>query len=56
VGVAFSNWEALKPDDERTLTQLGGCALVDTDGRALYAWLDDGICDTADFDDMLQAL
>jgi hypothetical protein len=25
-------------------------------GEALYAWVDNGICDVADFDDMIAAL
>jgi hypothetical protein len=53
---AFDNWSALKPDEERCLTQLGGCAVVGDGGAPLYSWLDNGICDTADFHEMLDAL
>lgn len=56
LGVSFMNWEALRPSDERTLTQLGGCTVVGTDGKAMFSWLDDGICDTADFDELLESL
>ena len=49
--------QELKPTDERCLTQLGGLVLYDADaGRVLYEWRDSGICDTADFGDVLKAL
>jgi len=54
--MAFDNWSALKPTDERCLTQLGGCTIVGADGEALYSWIDNGICDVADFDEMLATL
>jgi len=54
--MAFDNWEALKPTDDRCLTQLGGCVVVGADGEALYSWIDNGICDVADFDSIIAAL
>lgn len=54
--MAFDNWEALKPTDDRCLTQLGGCAVVGPDGDAQFAWIDNGICDVPDFDDILNQL
>ena len=56
VGVAFQNWDALKPTDERCLTQLGGCTVVGAGGRAGYSWFDNGICDTPNFDELLAKL
>ena len=52
----FKNWEALKPVDDRCLTQLGGCAVVGPGGEALYAWVDQGLCDVPDMHDLLDAL
>ena len=54
--MSFDYWNELKPTDDRCLTQLGGCAVVGAGGEALYSWVDNGICDVADFDDMLAAL
>jgi len=54
--MAFENWDALKPTDDRCLTQLGGCVVVGDEGHALFSWLDNGICDVADFDEMLASL
>lgn len=58
--MSFKNWDLLKPEDERCLTQLGGCVVIDpvyAEGSSvLYSWLDDGICDVPDFEDILAAL
>ena len=56
VGVQAAHWDALKPADERCLTQLGGCVVVGPGGEALYSWLDQGLCDLPDFDEMVEAL
>ena len=58
IGVQGKNWEALKPVDDRCLTQLGGCVVVDgkSGGDALYSWVDRGLCDVADFDEMVEML
>ena len=50
------HWEKLKPMDERCLTQLGGCTVVGAGGEALYSWVDQGLCDVPDFEEMLDAL
>ena len=54
--MAFDHWSELKPTDDRCLTQLGGCVVVGKQGEALFSWVDNGICDVADFDDMIAAL
>lgn len=60
IGVQGQNWEALKPVDDRCLTQLGGCVVVDGQSgggdTALYSWVDRGLCDVPDFDEMIDAL
>ena len=56
LGIQFAHWEALKPSDERCLTQLGGCAVVDEKGGALFSWVDEGLCDLPDFDSLVEAL
>ena len=47
---------ALGPKDPRCLTQLGGCTVVGADGEALYSWVDRGLCDVPDFEDVLAAV
>ena len=56
IGVQGQHWDALKPADPRCLTQLGGCTVVGQGGEALYSWLDRGLCDVPDFDEMLEAI
>ncbi len=60
VGVSIGNWEDLKPSDEAlkqgVLTQLGGCAVYDSEGKARYEWRDQGICNVANFNDIFDAL
>ena len=46
----------LGAQDDRCITQLGGCALLSADGEVLYEWRDTGICNTAHFEDLLRAL
>ncbi len=55
LGVSLSNWKELAPVDDRCLTQLGGCVLVAPDAEK-FAWRDGGICNTADFEEVLAAL
>jgi hypothetical protein len=50
------NWDELKPLDERCLTQLGGCTVVSARGEALYSWVDQGLCDVPDMEELLEAL
>ena len=50
------NWEALKPRDDRCLTQLGGCTVVGAGGAPVYSWVDRGLCDVPDFEEVLEAL
>ncbi len=56
VGVSLANWRELGAQDDRCITQLGGCALLSADGEVLYEWRDTGICNTAHFEDLLRAL
>ena len=55
LGVSLSNWKELAPVDDRCLTQLGGCVVVAPDAEK-FAWRDGGICNTADFEEVLAAL
>ena len=55
VSLQAKHWVALKPTDERCLTQLGGC-VVQSGAEVKYAWKDGGICNTANFEDVLAAL
>ena len=55
LGVSLSNWKELAPEDERCLTQLGGC-VVQSGAEVKYEWKDGGICNTANFEDVLAAL
>ena len=50
------HWGALKPADSRCLTQLGGCAVVGAGGSPLYSWVDRGLCDVPDMEELLEAL
>ena len=54
--MSFDNWSEMKPTDDRCLTQLGGCVIVGEKGEALYSWVDNGICDVANFDEMVESL
>ena len=56
VGISLANWDALKPDNLATLTQLGGCVLSDGNGGVAYEWTDPGICAVANFEEILKAL
>lgn len=56
VGISLSNWEELRPDEDRCLTQLGGLVLVDGSGKTLYEWRDNGICAVANFEEVVAAL
>jgi len=56
IGIQMEHWEVLKPVDDRCLTQLGGCTVVGDDGKAIYSWVDRGLCDVPDMDDILSVL
>ncbi|CAE8605102.1 unnamed protein product [Polarella glacialis] len=56
IGIQFNNWDALKPVDDRCLTQLGGCTVVGPGGEAIYSWVDNGLCDVPDMNELLEAL
>ena len=56
IGIQIKHWDELKPTDDRCLTQLGGCAVVQADGTSLYSWVDKGLCDVPDMDDLLDAI
>ena len=53
IGIQIQNWSKLKPVDDRCLTQLGGCTVVESDGSAIYSWVDRGLCDVPDMDNLL---
>lgn len=52
----ISRYGELGPKDPRCLTQLGGMVVVSAGGEPEYAWLDRGLCDLPDFEDVLGAL
>ena len=52
----ISRYGELGPKDPRCLTQLGGMVVVGAGGAPEYAWLDRGLCDLPDFEDVLGAL
>ena len=54
-GIQMSHWDELKPVDDRCLTQLGGCAVVGPGGAPLFSWVDEGLCDLPDFEEMLES-
>lgn len=56
VGIQIQHWSKLKPNDGRCLTQLGGCTVVDSNGSAIYSWVDRGLCDVPDMDELLEAI
>jgi hypothetical protein len=56
VSLQLKHRDALKHVDERCLTQLGGCTVVGAGGEALFSWLDQGLCDVPDMQDILEAL
>ena len=56
IGIQFKNWDALKPDEPQCLTQLGGCAVVGGGGEPLYSWVDRGLCDLPDFQELIDSL
>jgi len=45
LGIQIQHRNKLKHVDDRCLTQLGGCAVVDADGETIYSWIDQGLCD-----------
>ena len=56
IGIQIGHWGALKPVDDRCLTQLGGCAVVGPAGEPLYSWVDRGLCDVPDMHELLDAI
>ena len=56
VGVQARHWEALKPVDDRCLTQLGGCTIVGAAGECIFSWVDRGLCDVPDMEAVLKSL
>lgn len=56
IGIQIKHWSELKPVDDRCLTQLGGCTVVEPDGTVMYSWVDRGLCDVPDIDDLLNAI
>jgi hypothetical protein len=56
VGLSLARWSDLQPVNDKCLTQLGGLVVVDGDKGAMYEWRDNGICNVADFEKVLQAL
>jgi len=56
IGVSLGNWKELEPTDERCLTQLGGCVVVGPGAEEKFKWIDGGICNTANFEEIVEAL
>jgi hypothetical protein len=56
IGIQIQHWSELKPVDDRCLTQLGGCTVVESDGTAIYSWVDKGLCHVPDMDDLLEVI
>ena len=56
VGIQIGHWDALKPADDRCLTQLGGCAVVGPGGEPLYSWVDAGLCDVPDMHELAEGI
>ncbi len=56
LSMQISRYGELGPKDPRCLTQLGGMVVVGAGGEPEYAWLDQGLCDLPDFEDVLGAL
>lgn len=56
VSLQMKNWEALKPTDDRCLTQLGGCTVVGPGGEALFSWVDQGLCDIPDMYELIDEI
>ena len=54
--IQIKHWEDLKPIDDRCLTQLGGCTIVGENGHPIYSWVDRGLCDVPDMEDILKLL
>jgi hypothetical protein len=61
VGLSLVDWEKLKPSDDcikehGVLTQLGGVRVVDNNLNVLYEFKDEGICHTADFEQIIEKI
>jgi len=56
IGIQGQNWDALKPTDDRCLTQLGGCVVVGDGGAPIFSWTDQGLCDVPDMTDLVALL
>lgn len=56
LGISLENWEELKPTDLQTLTQLGGCVVVDGENAVAFEHRDSGICGCANFEELLRKL
>lgn len=52
----ITRYGELGPKDPRCITQLGGLCVVGAGGEPVYSWVDRGICDLPDFEDVLGAL
>ena len=57
LGISLSQWKELSPDEQAleagVLTQLGGCLVVDGEGKVVFDWKDPGICAVANFEDIV---
>lgn len=56
VSIQFAHYAALKPTDDRCLTQLGGLCVVGPGGDADFVWCDAGLCDLPDMRELIDAL
>ena len=56
LSIQIKHWNELKPIDDRCLTQLGGCTIVGPGGKPLYSWVDRGLCDVPNIEDVLSSI
>ncbi len=60
IGISLQHWGELKPTPEGlaagVLTQLGGLAVVDSEGTAVLEWRDVVICEVANFEILLRKI
>lgn len=58
IGISIPNWKSLAPSESNlnVLTQLGGLVITDENGAPRWEWRDKGICDVANFEDILDSL
>jgi len=56
IGIQMKHADRLKHVDERCLTQLGGCTVVGSGGDVVFSWIDQGLCDVPDMEQLLEGM